>query len=110
MSGGGQQGASGRMGAFTSSSSSELPATYKKNAASSSIQKGGRRWRPNVFDFKSGANTSCPTCQGTGHIPKGLSLMKLLSMTKCFSNSHTNRSGRRTGGSHTLQRQEAEAS
>ena len=27
------------------------------------------RWRPSVFDFKSGG--TCPTCQGTGKIPKG---------------------------------------
>ena len=28
------------------------------------------RYRPSVFDFKSGG--TCPTCQGTGKIPRGM--------------------------------------
>ena len=43
-----------------------------------SIQERGTRsaspssagsWRPSVFDFRSGG--TCPTCHGTGRIPKG---------------------------------------
>jgi len=40
------------------------------------------RWRPSVFDFKSGG--TCPTCQGTGRIPKGIRLRVHL----IFSLSH----------------------
>ena len=29
----------------------------------------GQRWKPSVFDFKAGS--TCPTCQGTGRIPRG---------------------------------------
>ena len=30
------------------------------------------KWRPSVFDFKAeGRGSTCPTCKGTGRIPKG---------------------------------------
>ena len=33
------------------------------------------RWKPSVFDFKK-AGSTCPTCQGTGRIPKGRESVK----------------------------------
>ena len=65
-----QQGASaGRLGTFTGSSQD----IYRKqgSAVSSGVGKPVARWRPTAFDFKSGSSTICPTCQGTGRIPKG---------------------------------------
>ena len=65
-----QQGASaGRLGTFTGSSQD----FYKKQGTtmSSGVGKPVTRWRPTAFDFKSGSSTTCPTCQGTGRIPKG---------------------------------------
>lgn len=35
----------------------------------SQLGSSGQRWRPSVFDFKAGS--TCPTCQGTGKIPRG---------------------------------------
>ena len=64
------QGAPGRLGTFTSSSQE----IHKKKGSTTS-GAGGKPvtgWKPTVFDFKSGASTTqCPTCQGTGRIPKG---------------------------------------
>lgn len=32
----------------------------------------GLRWKPSVFDFKSGrSGSTCPTCKGAGLIPRG---------------------------------------
>ena len=43
---------------------------------SSLPRRGGRdsepRWKPSVFDFKTGrSGSTCPTCKGSGRIPKG---------------------------------------
>ena len=34
------------------------------------VPGGNQRWKPSVFDFNKSGGT-CPTCQGTGRIPKG---------------------------------------
>lgn len=61
----------GRLGSFTSSSQ-EISGPYKKKSSASSINSEARRWKPSVFDFKSGSvQAVCPTCHGTGRIPKG---------------------------------------
>ena len=68
-----QQGASnGRLGTFTGSSQD----IYKKQGSAMSSTPV-TRWRPTAFDFKSGSSTICPTCQGTGRIPKGAWCIKL---------------------------------
>lgn len=85
LAGGAQQPASGRLGTFTSSSS-DLPGNTKKKSPPSSIQKGTISWRPTVFDFKSGANKVCPTCQGTGRIPKGTLLLISVIYRKMVNN------------------------
>ena len=40
----------------------------ERGARSASSSSAGS-WRPSVFDFRSGG--TCPTCHGTGRIPKG---------------------------------------
>ena len=68
-----QGAAAGRLGTFTGSSQE----IYKKQSSAAVSSKSVTRWRPSAFDFKSGSSTICPTCQGTGHIPKGAHLRRV---------------------------------
>ena len=63
------------MAAFAGSSQ-EL---YRKKAsAGASVRKPVTRWRPSAFDVKAGSSVTCPTCQGTGRIPKGTAFQMCL--------------------------------
>ena len=61
----------GRIATITSSNADIQGVAYKKKPATLVKPNGVTRWKPTVFDFKSGTSTPCPTCQGTGRIPKG---------------------------------------
>ena len=49
---------------------------YGSRNTTSLSRHGGRdvgpRWKPSVFDFKTvRSGSTCPTCKGSGRIPKG---------------------------------------
>ena len=58
-----------RLGGFASS----IQETSSTSVAGGYSHADGMRWKPSIFDYKSGSGKTCPTCQGTGRIPKGIS-------------------------------------
>ena len=67
-----EAGMNGPSGTYSSITSSSARTTGAANGRGAGNGRGSVNWKPSVFDFKSArSGSTCPTCKGSGRIPKG---------------------------------------